>query len=52
VLGREVAILVDEYKRAGIHKVTFNAESLTSGVYFYTLKAGAYSASKKMMLIK
>jgi hypothetical protein len=52
ILGREVAVLVDGYKHAGNYKVSFNAESLTSGVYFYTLKAGNFVESKKMILLK
>jgi hypothetical protein len=52
ILGREVAELVDGYKSAGRYKVSFNAEALTSGVYFYTLKAGNYVESKKMIVVK
>jgi len=52
VLGREVKTLVDGYRSAGTYKTTFNASALTSGVYFYTLKAGQYVDSKKMMLVK
>jgi predicted outer membrane repeat protein len=65
VLGNEVATLVDEYKPAGSYEVELNIHSgegrnLTSGVYFYQLKAGDPSAgsgqgfveTKKLMLIK
>jgi len=54
VLGNEVATLVDEYKPAGIYNVQFtmNKEQLSSGLYFYQLKAGAYSETKKMMYLK
>lgn len=52
VLGNEVATLVDEYKEAGIYKVTFDASQLTSGVYFYKLQAVEFSAGRKMILIK
>jgi hypothetical protein len=53
VLGNEVATLVDEYKPAGTYEVGFNANNgLPSGIYFYQLKSGDYSASKKMILVK
>ncbi len=52
VLGKEVATLVDEYNPAGKYEVEFDASSLPSGVYFYTLSAGNYTETKKMMLIK
>jgi hypothetical protein len=52
VLGNEIAILVDEYKPAGRYEVEFNALTLPSGVYFYQLKAGEYTAVKKMLLLK
>jgi endoglucanase len=53
-LGKEVAILVDEYKPAGIYNVQFtmNNEQLSSGIYFYQLIAGDYSSTKKMILLK
>ena len=58
VLGREVATLVNEYKPAGIYEVEFNAvethrdASLPSGVYFYRLTSGSYTATKKMLFLK
>ena len=52
VLGREVATLVDEEKPAGSYEVEFNGEGLTSGVYFYHLKAGDSCLIKKMLLLK
>ncbi|MFI5237579.1 MAG: FG-GAP-like repeat-containing protein [Ignavibacteriales bacterium] len=52
VLGNEVALLIDEYKSAGSYEVEWNASSLPSGMYFYTLKAGNYSETKKMVLLK
>ena len=52
VLGNEIVILVDEYKLAGRDDVEFNTLTLPSGVYFYQLKAGEYTAVKKMLLIK
>ncbi len=52
VLGREVATLVNERQEAGAYSVTFNANTLSSGVYFYRLQAGNFVATKKMMLVK
>lgn len=52
VLGNEVATLVDEYKPAGSYEVDFHAEKLTSGFDFYQLRAGNYTQTKKMLLIK
>jgi hypothetical protein len=52
VLGNEVTTLVDEYKPAGTYGITFNAEDLQSGIYFYLLKAGDFAETKKMILIK
>lgn len=52
VLGNEVATLVNTTKSAGNHVVTFGGENLASGLYIYTLKAGNFISSKKMVLIK
>jgi hypothetical protein len=64
LLGREAATLVDEYKQPGNYMVQFGVEmlhpaaagqvatSLPSGVYFYTLCAGGYTITKKMILMK
>jgi len=52
ILGKEVATLVNEYKTAGTHQVTFNATQLSSGIYFYTLQSGGNYITKQMMLIK
>lgn len=52
ILGREVALLINEVKPAGEHKAEFNAKLLPSGVYIYNLIAGTYSSVKKMLLVK
>jgi len=52
VLGNEVATLVNEEKPAGLYELTWNAESLPSGVYFYKLQAGSFIETKKMILLK
>ena len=50
--GKEVSTLVNEVKTAGYYSVNFNAANLTSGIYFYELRADNFSAVKKMMLVK
>lgn len=52
LVGQEVASLVNEYRTAGAYDVKFDASKLSSGVYFYSLKAGNYLQVKKMMLLK
>ncbi|MEX0719472.1 MAG: T9SS type A sorting domain-containing protein [Balneolaceae bacterium] len=53
ILGQKIATLVNnERHQAGNYTVNFNASNLSSGVYFYTLKAGDIVQSKKMTLIK
>jgi len=51
-LGAEVATLVNETKPAGSYEVKFNASDLSSGIYYYTLQAGSFSETKKMILMK
>ena len=52
VLGNEVATLVNEYRPAGSYEVEFDASNLSSGVYFYQLKAGSFIEAKKMILLR
>jgi len=57
LLGQKVSTLVDEVKEAGIHQVTWNGKdnkgnTVTSGVYFYRIKADNFSEVKKMVLMK
>ncbi|MBU0518497.1 T9SS type A sorting domain-containing protein, partial [bacterium] len=52
IQGREVARLVDGFREAGSHEVTFDASHLASGLYFYQIEAGSYSDVKKMVLVK
>jgi hypothetical protein len=51
-LGREVTTLVNETKSTGSYELSFDASSLPSGTYFYTLIADNYSATKKMIILK
>ena len=52
VLGERVASLVNDVERAGTHSVKFDGAELPSGVYFYRIIAGSYTAMKKMVVIK
>ncbi len=52
VLGEEIATLVNEEKPAGSYNVQFTLNNLSSGIYFYQLKAGNYLETKKMSLLK
>ena len=52
LLGKEVTTLVNEYKPTGSYHVQFNASKLVSGVYFYRMESGAYSETKKLILLK
>ena len=51
-VGREVEKLVNEHKSPGRYTVQFNASRLSSGLYFYTMTAGKFKATQKMMLVK
>jgi hypothetical protein len=58
ILGKEIATLVNENKPAGTYEVEFNTQSdarlrnLSSGVYFYRIKAGVFTDTKKLVLPK
>lgn len=58
LLGNEIATLAEEYKPAGTYEIEFNAVgtsrglSLPSGMYFYRLRAGGFSETKKMVLLR
>ena len=52
ILGREVATLVDDELEAGVHKVSFDAKDLASGVYFYRIQAEGFVRARKLMLLK
>ncbi|MEW6652135.1 MAG: T9SS type A sorting domain-containing protein, partial [Bacteroidota bacterium] len=54
VLGKEAAVLVDEYKQAGTYNSQFSIlnSQLTSGIYFYRLQAGNFVQTKKMTMLK
>lgn len=52
VLGREVTVLVNETMTAGEHSIQFSGSELRSGMYFYKLQVGTYTAQNKMILAK
>jgi len=52
MLGREVKTLVNEYKSVGSYNIEFNANNLTSGIYFYHLQTSDFSQTKKLILMK
>ncbi len=51
-LGQMVEELVNSNRNAGLHSVSFDASSLTTGIYFYTVNAGEFVSTKKMLLVK
>jgi photosystem II stability/assembly factor-like uncharacterized protein len=52
ILGKEITTLVNELKSPGEYSVSFDASSLPSGVYIYTIRAGTFNASRKLVLVK
>ncbi|MEW5797364.1 MAG: Ig-like domain-containing protein [Bacteroidota bacterium] len=52
VLGRRIRTLLNEYKESGLHRIAVDFSELPSGVYYYTLRAGDFVSSKKMVLLK
>jgi Secretion system C-terminal sorting domain len=52
VLGNEIETLLNEEKPIGNYEITWYAENLPSGVYFFRMQAGLFTETKKMMLMK
>jgi hypothetical protein len=52
ILGREITVLVNEKQSPGMYEVDWDASNYASGVYFYTMQAGDYSETKKMLIVK
>jgi photosystem II stability/assembly factor-like uncharacterized protein len=52
MLGREVSVLVNDRREAGVHKVKFDGAGLASGVYFYRLQVGDFVQTRKFVLLK
>ena len=52
VIGKEVAVLVNEKKEPGTYTIDFSAANLASGTYLYRLQAGEFVQTKKMVILK
>ena len=51
IVGREVSVLVNERRDAGVYEVKFDGRDLSSGVYFYRTQAGTYTETKKLLIV-
>ena len=52
ILGRRIETLVNERRPTGLNRVIWNADNVASGMYFYRLQAGEYTAAKRMTILK
>ena len=52
ILGKEVALLVNQYQQRGTYSIIFSADNLPGGVYFYKLETDHFSQTDKMLLLK
>ena len=52
IQGQKITVLKDEQAQAGTYSVTWNADELSSGIYFYTLITSDFINTKKMILLK
>ncbi|MEN8192102.1 MAG: T9SS type A sorting domain-containing protein, partial [Bacteroidota bacterium] len=52
ILGKEITTLVNENKQPGDYEITFNANTLSSGIYYYQLRSENYAESRKMVYVK
>ncbi len=52
LLGKKITTLVNGFIRAGTYEINFDAHKLSSGIYLYNLKAGKFSKTKKLVLLK
>jgi hypothetical protein len=52
ILGREIAIIVNEQLKPGTYEVDFDGSRYSSGIYFYSLEAGDFRQTLKMVLVK
>ena len=50
--GQKIATLVTQYLQAGWHKIDWNAKNIPSGVYTYTMQAGSFAESRKLIVLK
>jgi uncharacterized protein (TIGR02145 family) len=52
ILGRQILVLVNEFKNPGEYSVSVDNSKISSGIYFYTMKSGNFSQTKKMIVLK
>ena len=52
ILGEEITVLLNKELLSGHYEVNFDADNLSSGIYFYKLQSNNYTSIKKMMLVK
>jgi hypothetical protein len=52
LLGQRIVVLVNQVQPAGEHQYRFDAGGLPAGVYFYTLRAGSFTETKRMVLVR
>lgn len=52
LLGEEIVRLVDEIQPTGLHRITWDASGVSSGIYFYRIQAGDFVQTRKMVLLK
>ena len=52
ILGREVSVLVNDRRDAGVYEEKFDGSNLASGVYFYRLQAGDFVQTKKLLILR
>ena len=52
ILGKEIAVLVNENLKPGIYEVEWNVQNIPSGVYFYSLITNEFTQTKKMVVVK
>jgi hypothetical protein len=52
MLGREIGVLAEGYRNAGTYEADFSGAGLSSGVYYYALRAGTFFQVRKMTIMK
>ena len=52
IQGKEIAVLINDFRNAGTYSVSLNGSNLPSGIYFYKLEVNGYKATKRMLLLK
>ncbi|NOX38370.1 MAG: T9SS type A sorting domain-containing protein [Calditrichaeota bacterium] len=52
IQGRRVRVLLNQLMNAGTHTVRFDGSDLPAGIYFYTIQAGHFTATRRMLLLK